>query len=159
MLQSVETFAAPDYGVDVFKLESPLAAADIPGVGAEGWEDAQVWFDRLGEAAGRPWVMLSAGAGMEEFRNILTHAFRAGASGYLAGRAIWQKAFAHFPDWDAIRRELQTEAIDYMRDLNALTNKEATPWMEHPLFKNGGVDVSPADASFRQHYAGFGGVL
>ena len=159
VLESVETFAAPDYGVDIFKLESPLAAADIPGVGAEGWEEAQVWFDRLGEAAGRPWVMLSAGAGMEEFRNILTHAFKAGASGYLAGRAIWQKAFAHFPDWGAIRRELQTEAVDYMRDLNALTNKEATPWMEHPLFKNGGADISPADASFRQHYAGFGGAL
>ena len=159
VLQSVETFAAPDYGVDIFKLESPLAAADIPGVGAEGWEEAQVWFDRLGEAAGRPWVMLSAGAGMEEFRNILTHAFKAGASGYLAGRAIWQKAFAHFPDWDAIRRELQTDAVDYMRDLNALTDREATPWMEHPLFKNGGADVSPADASFRQHYAGFGDVL
>lgn len=103
--------------------------------------------------------MLSAGAGMEEFRNILTHAFKAGASGYLAGRAIWQKAFAKFPDWDAIRRDLRTEAVDYMRDLNALTDKEATPWMEHPLFKQNGLNVTPADASFRQSYHSFGGQL
>lgn len=157
VLQSVETFASPDYGVDIFKLESPLAASDIPGVGGDGWEDAQVWFDRLGAAAGRPWVMLSAGAGMAEFRNILTHAFKAGASGYLAGRAIWQKAFAHFPDWDAIRRDLKSEAVDYMRDLNALTDKEATPWMEHPSFNGHGADISPADATFRKAYPGFGG--
>ena len=157
VLQSVETFAAPEYGVDIFKLESPLAASDVPGVGGEGWEEAQVWFDRLGQAAGRPWVMLSAGAGMAEFRNILTHAYKAGASGYLAGRAIWQKAFAHFPDWDAIRRELKTDALDYMCDLNALTDAQATPWTDHPSLKEGGASLSPADATFRKSYHGFGG--
>ena len=157
VLKSVETFAAPDYGVDLFKLESPLAAGDAPGVGGDGWEDAQAWFDRLGEAAGRPWVMLSAGAGMEAFRNILTHAFRAGASGYLAGRAIWQQAFARFPDWEAIRRDLRSGAVDYMRDLNRLTDEHATPWTDHPAIRNGGAALTPADASFRQHYDGFGG--
>ncbi len=157
VLESVETFAAPDYGVDLFKLESPLPAAAVPGLGAEGWEDAQAWFDRLGEAAGRPWVMLSAGAGKAAFRNILTHAFRAGASGYLAGRAIWQEAFAHFPDWDAIRRDLRSEAADYMRALNALTDECATPWTAHPAIRRAGANIAPADATFRRHYAGFGG--
>ncbi|MEY2722062.1 MAG: hypothetical protein RL597_1507 [Pseudomonadota bacterium] len=128
VLESVRAFADPKFGVDLFKLESPLAAADVPGVGAPGWESAQRWFDAIGAAAGRPWVMLSAGAGMDEFRRILTHAYRAGASGYLAGRAIWSKAFAHFPDWDAIRSGLRGEAVDYMRSLNILTDKEAMPW-------------------------------
>ena len=63
VLASVETFASPDYGVDVFKLESPLNADDVPGVGNEGWEAAQRAFDEMGRLAGRPWVMLSAGAG------------------------------------------------------------------------------------------------
>ena len=157
VLESVETFADPKYGVDVFKLESPLAASDVPGVGAEGWEGAQKWFDELGRAAGRPWVMLSAGAGMAEFRNILTHAYRAGASGYLAGRAIWQKAFGHFPDWEAIRTELRKEGVAYMRDLNDLTDKEATPWMEHKSHATQGLNVTPADQTFRHDYKGFGG--
>ncbi len=154
VLESVQTFADPKYGVDVFKLESPVAADDAPGVGGADWEATQEWFDALGRAAGRPWVMLSAGAGKAAFRNILTHAYKAGASGYLAGRAIWLEAFQHFPDWDAMRAGLQGEARDYMRDLNQLTDAEATPWTQHPLYKDG-ADVAPADASFRARYAGF----
>ena len=156
VLESVRAFADPKFGVDLFKLESPLAAADVPGVGAPGWESAQRWFDAIGEAAGRPWVMLSAGAGMDEFRRILTHAYRAGASGYLAGRAIWSKAFGHFPDWDAIRSGLRGEAVDYMRSLNMLTDKEALPWSRHPVYGERGARVEPADASFRHVYPGFG---
>jgi len=156
VLESVQTFADPKYGVDVFKLESPLAAADVPGVGNDGWEDAQRWFDELGKAAGRPWVMLSAGAGMEEFRNILTHAYKAGASGYLAGRAIWLKAFQHFPDWDAVRADLRGEAVDYMKSLNELTDAEALPWTNHPAFGENGAAIAPANADFRHKYKGFG---
>jgi tagatose 1,6-diphosphate aldolase len=156
VLESVRAFADPKFGVDLFKLESPLAAADVPGVGAPGWESAQRWFDAIGAAAGRPWVMLSAGAGMDEFRRILTHAYRAGASGYLAGRAIWSKAFAHFPDWDAIRSGLRGEAVDYMRSLNILTDKEAMPWSRHAVYGEHGARVEPADASFRHVYPGFG---
>jgi tagatose 1,6-diphosphate aldolase len=156
VLDSVRTFADPKFGVDLFKLESPLAASDVPGVGALGWESAQKWFDAIGAAAGRPWVMLSAGAGMDEFRRILTHAYRAGASGYLAGRAIWSKAFTQFPDWDAIRGGLRGEAVDYMRSLNALTDTDAAPWNRHPVCGEAGARVEPADASFRHVYPGFG---
>jgi len=156
VLESVRTFANPKFGVDLFKLESPLAAADVPGVGAPGWESAQEWFDAIGAASGRPWVMLSAGAGMDEFRRILTHAYRAGASGYLAGRAIWSKAFTHFPDWEAIRSGLRGEAVEYMRSLNVLTDKEATPWNHHSVYGEGGARIVPADASFRHVYPGFG---
>ncbi len=157
VLESVRTFADPKYGVDLFKLESPLAAADVPGVGAPGWESAQQWFDALGAAAGRPWVMLSAGAGMDEFRRVLTHAYRAGASGYLAGRAIWLKAFEHFPDWDAIRQGLRGEATDYMRSLNTLTDEAATPWHRHTVYGPAGAHIEPPTAQFRHVYQGFGG--
>jgi tagatose 1,6-diphosphate aldolase len=156
VLESVRVFAEPKYGVDLFKLESPLAAVDVRGVGAPGWESTQRWFDDLGKLAGRPWVMLSAGAGMAEFRNVLTHAYKAGASGYLAGRAIWLKAFQSFPDWNAIRQGLRDEGRAYMADLNALTDAQARPWHTHPGYGAGGARIAPADASFRKHYAGFG---
>ena len=155
VLDSVRAFAAPDFGVDVFKLESPLPAKDVPGVGEEGAADAQQWFDALGEAAGRPWVMLSAGAGMDEFRRVLTHAYAAGASGYLAGRAIWQAAFQHYPEWDSIRSELQSAGVPYMRDLNALTDKAALPWHEHRSFAGDALDIASSGADFRTAYAGF----
>ena len=102
-------------------------------------------------------VVADAGAGVAAFRNILTHAYRAGASGYLAGRAIWLKAFQAFPDWDAIRSGLRGEAIAYMEDINALTDAEAAPWPAHPRFGAEGAGISPADATFRHHYSEFGG--
>src|SRR3712207_6047765 len=108
----------------------------------------------MGRLCDRPWVMLSAGAGKEEFRNILRCAYKAGASGYLAGRAIWAEPFRAFPDWDAIRTGLRAKSLPYMRDLNALTDRAATPWFRHPLF-GGGVAVPHADGSFRHHYRGF----
>jgi tagatose 1,6-diphosphate aldolase len=156
VLQSVAEFARPDYAIDIFKLESPLEAGVVPGVGGEAWEDAQALFDEMGRLAGRPWVMLSAGAGMAEFRNILSHAYRAGASGYLAGRAIWADAFKAFPDWGSIRGSLRDVAAPYMRDINGLTERQASPWYPHPRFGDE-VELPNRDSSFRHHYPGFGG--
>ncbi|GAB4120489.1 MAG: tagatose 1,6-diphosphate aldolase [Rhodothalassiaceae bacterium] len=156
VLESVRIFADSAYGVDLFKLESPLAAEDVPGVGGEDWEETQRWFDALDEAAGRPWVMLSAGAGMSAFRNILSHAYKAGASGYLAGRAIWLDAFGAFPDFAAIRADLENKALPYMQDLNALTDREALPFQKHRVYGEKGARLHPSDASFRHCYPGFG---
>ena len=153
VLDSVSEFAHSDYGIDLFKLESPMNAAAVPGVGADGWREAQALFDEMGVRAGRPWVMLSAGAGTREFRNVLTHAYQAGASGYLAGRAIWLEAFRQFPDWDAIRSQLQRDAIPYMRELNALTDVHARPWHAHERHADVGF---PEGAAFREGYPGFG---
>ncbi len=157
VLESVAVFAGERYGVDLFKLESPVAAEDVPPPGSEGSAQVQEWFDELGKAAGRPWVMLSAGAGMAEFRRVLSYAYRAGASGYLAGRAIWLKAFQEFPDWDAMQSGLRGEAVEYMRELNVLTDAEARPWHRHPCYGASGPRVLPADAGFRHAYPGFGG--
>lgn len=155
VLASVEEFARPEYGIDVFKLESPINADDVPGVGGEGWEDVQKTFDEMGRLAGRPWVMLSAGAGKAAFRNIMTHAYNAGASGYLAGRAIWLDAFSRYPDWDQMRALLKGDAVTYMRDLNQLTDSSATPWHSHSCFGADGAGFVPSDASFRKTYGGF----
>lgn len=153
VLKSVDAFAGPEYGIDVFKLESPVNAAAAPGVGNDGWEDVQKLFDEMGRLAGRPWVMLSAGAGKAQFRNILTHAYKAGASGYLAGRAIWQDAFAHYPEWNEIEIGLEGDSVDYMRQINALTDGHALPWQSHPVFGPGGARFEPASSGFPASYA------
>ena len=64
--------------------------------------------------------MLSAGAAMEPFRRILTYAFRAGASGYLAGRAIWWPAALEYPDWDAFRRRVREHGLPYVALVQSL---------------------------------------
>jgi tagatose 1,6-diphosphate aldolase len=157
VIDSVRTFADPRYGVDLFKLESPVPAGVVPEPGTPGSEAVQALFHELDRAAGRPWVMLSAGAGMAEFKRVLHYAYAAGASGYLAGRAIWLAAFQRFPDWDGIRDELRREAIPYMRELNSLTDSAARPWHTHPCYGPGGARVEPADSTFRHAYPGIGG--
>lgn len=151
VLASVEEFAKPDYGVDVFKLESPVNAAD-----ADGSAEVQAVFDEMGRLAGRPWVMLSAGAGKSEFYEVLKHAFAAGASGFLAGRAIWLDAFKAYPDWDKIRTELEGASADYMTKISSLAERSAANWAQHPCYGPEGARFAPARASFRHGYADFG---
>jgi len=151
VLASVEEFARPDYGVDVFKLESPVNAADADGSAA-----VQAVFDEMGRLAGRPWVMLSAGAGKQEFRAVLEHAFAAGACGFLAGRAIWLDAFAAYPDWDAIRAGLTGDARAYMADICTLADVRAADWRKHRCYGPDGAAFAPTDASFRHAYDDFG---
>ena len=152
VLASVVEFANPGYGVDMFKLESPVNAEEADGSAA-----VQKLFDEMGRLAGRPWVMLSAGAGKPEFRKVLEHAFAAGASGFLAGRAIWLDAFKSYPDWDAIRSGLEGEARDYMADICALADSRAASWFAHPCFGEDGARFEPSDSSFRHNYPDFGG--
>jgi len=154
VLASVQTFAAPDYGVDLFKLESPLAATAVPDPAARSTPAAratQGQFDRLGEAAGRPWVMLSAGAGKEPFRRVLTFACRAGASGFLAGRAIWWQAFQRFPDLGAVAAELRSDGAPYMAEICALTDREARPWQTHPAYGDGPRLAAAGEAWCRRY--------
>ncbi|UWQ15371.1 tagatose 1,6-diphosphate aldolase [Aliiroseovarius sp. M344] len=148
VLASVEEFAKPDYGVDVFKLESPVNASD-----ADGSSGVQAVFDEMGRLAGRPWVMLSAGAGKPEFARVLEHAFAAGASGFLAGRAIWLDAFSAYPDWERIKIELEGGAADYMGQISRLADAKAANWAQHFCYGEGGARFTPADASFRHSYA------
>lgn len=104
----------------------------MPEPDAEGSAEVQALFDELGRRADRPWAMLSAGAGKAEFARVLAHACRAGASGYLAGRAIWADAFARFPDRAAMRAGLEGGSRAYMDTLNALVERQARPWHAHP---------------------------
>jgi tagatose 1,6-diphosphate aldolase len=144
VLESVAEFAKPEYGVDVFKLESPVPARDC-----DGSARVQALFDEMGRLCARPWVMLSAGAGMREFKAVLAHAYQAGASGYLAGRAIWAEAFKAFPDWAEIEQGLAGPANDYMRDINLLTDHNAKPWWTNW----GGVVLADNTEAFRHAYA------
>ena len=131
VIDSVREFSKPEYGVDLFKLESPVPAANLPSFDAPEALKIQKYFDEIGalcDAAHRPWVMLSAGAKADQFANVLRFAYTAGANGYLAGRAIWWESLKHFPDLQKAREQLEHEGVPYMRELVSLTAKHAKPW-------------------------------
>ena len=148
VLASIEEFAKPEYGVDLFKLESPVNANMI-----DGSDKVQQLFNDMGKLAGRPWVMLSAGADKNSFRNILLHAFKAGASGFLAGRAIWQDAFLAYPNWQQIVDGLTSDGLPYLKEISRIADEAALPWAAHYCYGEKGAVLSPNDATFRQNYA------
>lgn len=133
VLQSVETFAEARYRVDLFKLESPVPAAQVPALQVPGGEGCQRHFAALHRACGdRPWVMLSAGAGSGDFERVVAHAARAGAAGFLAGRALWADALAAWPDRAAVAQQLATVGRDRLQRLKALLAREGRPWAPPP---------------------------
>ncbi len=156
VIETVREFARPEHGVDIFKLETPVAAGQVPDpdTGTSEAADTQAWFGRIDALLDRPRVMLSAGPGMKPFRRILTYGSQAGASGYLAGRAIWWEAFRlGWPDMAAFVRRLAGEGVAHMERINAGLRARATPWSKRPAFA-GGVEFAPGGEDFVGAYPG-----
>ncbi|WP_158219659.1 tagatose 1,6-diphosphate aldolase [Ideonella sp. A 288] len=131
VLQSVEAFAHARYQVDLFKLESPMPAEQVPDPDGPGGDTCQHTYRALNASCGgRPWVMLSAGASAEAFERVVRHAARAGAAGFLAGRALWSDGLALWPDRAAVAQHLGTVGLARLRHLRALMAREGRPW--HP---------------------------
>lgn len=133
VLDSVREFAHPRYGVDLFKLESPLPGAALPPRdGGPAHHQAQSWFDRMGSVcaeAGIPWVMLSAGVTPAQFVRVMEYAYGAGAHGFLAGRAVWWDSLQCFPDLDAFAQQLRCEGKATMQELCLLTKHAGKAWL------------------------------
>jgi tagatose 1,6-diphosphate aldolase len=133
VIDSVREFAKPEYGVDLLKLESPLAANSLPPRdGSAAAKIAQGEFDAIGDicrAQNIPWVLLSGGAAPEKFERVLEFAYAAGAGGFLAGRTIWLDAVRkHFPDRAAVAASLRKDGVAVLESLNALTRAKGTKW-------------------------------
>lgn len=134
VLDSVREFAKPDYQVDLLKLETPLPAATLPAFDPAdaASRTAAVQFEAMGAIcrdAGLPWVMLSGGVAPEYFERVMAYAYAAGAVGFLAGRTIWLNAIErHFPDEDAVRKELNDDGRRRLSRLRDLTSRMARPW-------------------------------
>jgi len=108
-------------GVDVLKAEFPLDIAEQP--------DENIWMDAckaLSEASVVPWVLLSAGVSFEQFIRQTRIACQAGASGVLAGRAVWKEAVKL--TGDERNNFLYTTATDRLNQLAKVVTTYAKPW-------------------------------
>ena len=92
---------------------------------------------RLDKASRVPWVILSAGVDFDTFAQQVEIACRAGASGFLGGRAIWQEAMDIGDTAERIRF-LSTVAVDRTRKLAEIATRHGTPWYQR-------YDVSTAE--------------
>ena len=107
--------------VDVLKVEFPV---DV----TFEWDEQRILdiCQQLSAASTVPWVLLSGGVSFDIFRQQLEIACKAGASGFLAGRALWQEA-ASMPSRSRFKF-LESTAVDRMRQLSDLANTYGKPW-------------------------------
>ncbi len=110
-------------GVDILKAEFPAE------VSAES--DERVWreaCEELTATSKAPWVLLSAGVSYDTYLRKVRVACEGGASGVMAGRAVWKEAVTL--DRGVRNHLLQTVAYDRMRRLHSLCEALARPFTD-----------------------------
>ena len=130
-------------GPDVLKLEFPVDVFNDPEEG--NWERA---CEAVSEAANCPWAVLSAGVDFDMFKRQVEIACRGGASGYIAGRAVWQEGIPMLPqqrdDW---LRRVGAARLDQLAEI---ADRHARPWRD--FFP--GID-NTVNLGWLDSYAGF----
>jgi len=120
VIDSAKELTKPEYGVDILKAEFPVDLRYSEELGQSPSE----WCKALTEASQTPWVVLSAGVDFPLFKEQVLYASRNGASGFLAGRAIWKESVAM-----KNREEfLQTTGVERLNTIADIVNTYATPW-------------------------------
>ncbi|MFC1924678.1 tagatose 1,6-diphosphate aldolase, partial [Chloroflexota bacterium] len=81
----------------------------------------------LDRASRLPWVLLSAGADFKTFSKQVEIACKAGASGFLAGRALWQEGVQIRSREDRLNF-FKSTAAPRLKELAETVNKYGKPW-------------------------------
>lgn len=95
-----------DCGADLYKVEMPLFGK---GESADLLRAAQ----KLNEQINMPWVILSSGVDANLFARSVRIAMNAGASGFLAGRAVWASVIG-LPDTDLMLKDISAPRLQHL---------------------------------------------
>jgi sulfofructosephosphate aldolase len=104
-------------GCDLYKCEVPTHGAGEPSQITE-------WSRRIDDVLPCPWVVLSQGVDPERYPAAVEAACRGGASGMLAGRAVWTATLAA----DDPRPLLREHSVPRLRELAAIVDAHGRPW-------------------------------
>jgi tagatose 1,6-diphosphate aldolase len=162
VLGSLRRYADPRFRVDVMKLEFPVELKRVDGFHAgvldgvvrepvHDLDETRAHLAALDTASPVPWVLLSAGVGPREFALDVELAVDAGASGVLAGRAVWYDALAAYPDLEAVKARLRERSVPYLAQLAGIVAR-ALPWHRHRRY-GGAPRVAGASPDW---YRGYG---
>jgi tagatose 1,6-diphosphate aldolase len=108
--------------IDVLKAEFP---ADIKFEQNEG--KLLRLCQELNQASRLPWVLLSAGVDFDSFKKQVEIACKAGASGFLAGRALWQEG-AQIRSREERVNFFQNTAAPRLKELAEIADSYGKPW-------------------------------
>ena len=111
-------------GADVLKLQFPVFPETDPSHAA--WAEACREINRLSPV---PWAILSEGGNYQLFRQQLTVACQAGASGFLGGRAVWREAATGQGSLDG--------SLARIRELTSIAVTEGVDWRSRKVTEKG----------------------
>jgi sulfofructosephosphate aldolase len=106
-------------GCDLYKCEVPTHGAGEP-------DEITEWSRRIDAAVPCPWVVLSQGVDPPRYPAAVEAACKGGASGMLAGRAVWT---ATLPADDPSEL-LREHSVPRLRELAAIVDAHGRPWRE-----------------------------
>lgn len=106
-------------GASLYKTQVPMGGAGDP-------DEQRRASELLDDAIQGPWVVLSQGVEQDRFPAAVEAACRAGASGFLAGRALWSDVVGS-PDVPARLRELSRPRLE---ELIEVVDRAARSWRE-----------------------------
>ncbi|POP43779.1 sulfofructosephosphate aldolase [Superficieibacter electus] len=98
-----------DSGADLYKVEMPLY-----GKGPQ--KELLTASQHLNEHINMPWVILSSGVDEKLFPRAVSVAMTAGASGFLAGRAVWSSVVG-LPDTEMMLRDVSAPKLQRLGDI------------------------------------------
>jgi sulfofructosephosphate aldolase len=98
-----------DSGADLYKVEMPLY-----GKGPQ--QELLCASQRLNDHINMPWVILSSGVDEKLFPRAVRVAMTAGASGFLAGRAVWASVVG-LPDNELMLRDVCAPKLQQLGDI------------------------------------------
>ncbi len=98
-----------DSGADLYKVEMPLYG--------KGTQQALLNASQtLNEQINMPWVILSSGVDEKLFPRAVSVAMQAGASGFLAGRAVWSSVVG-LPDTELMLRDISVPKLQRLGEI------------------------------------------
>jgi sulfofructosephosphate aldolase len=106
-------------GCDLYKCQVPLAGKGDPA-------EITRWSRRIDAATACPWVVLSQGVDPEDFPAAVEAACRGGASGMLAGRAVWTATLTADDPTELLRKR----SVPRLEELRAIVDAYGRPWRE-----------------------------
>jgi sulfofructosephosphate aldolase len=104
-------------GCDLYKCEVPTH-----GTGTD--DEITSWSREIDAVVACPWVVLSQGVDPARFPTAVAAACRGGASGMLAGRAVWTATLAADDPTELLREH----SVPRLRELAAIVDEHGRPW-------------------------------
>jgi sulfofructosephosphate aldolase len=106
-------------GCDLYKCQVPTLGAGEP-------DEITGWSRRIDAAVPCPWVVLSQGVEPDRYPVAVEAACRGGASGMLAGRAVWMATLAADDPTELLRER----SVPRLQELGRIVDAHGRPWRE-----------------------------